>query len=73
MVKFYGSFRQLGSCCLILEYVDGGDLGRFFDRTPQPATVEDIRTFWRSLFQLFNGLDRIHELIYYDKDEVIKG
>ncbi|GAB1319451.1 hypothetical protein MFIFM68171_09661 [Madurella fahalii] len=73
VVEFYGAFQQLGSYCLILEYVDGGDLGEFFKNTPKPPTAEDVETFWKSLFQLFNGLGRIHELISYENDEVIRG
>lgn len=73
VVKFYGSFRQLGSYCLILEYVDGGDLGGFFDKCPAPSTVEDVVLFWKNIFQVFSGLDRIHQLMAYNDDEVIKG
>jgi serine/threonine protein kinase len=63
VVKFYGSLRQLGSYCLILEYVDGGDLGDFFDKCGPPPTVDDVAMFWRSLFQVFAGLDRIYQCI----------
>jgi len=73
VVKFYGSFRQLGSYCLILEYADGGDLGEFFAECPAPSTIEDVVLFWRNIFQVFSGLDRIHQLMAYNDDEVIKG
>jgi serine/threonine protein kinase len=63
VVKFYGSLRQLGSYCLILEYVEGGDLGDFFDKCGPPRTVDDVAMFWRSLFQVFAGLDRIYQCI----------
>jgi len=72
-VKFYGSFRQLGSYCLILEYADGGNLGEFFQGQAPPSTPEDVILFWKSLFQVFIGLERIHQLISYNGDEVIKG
>jgi hypothetical protein len=29
--------------------------------------------FWKSLFQVFSGLDRIHKLMLYSEDEFIKG
>ena len=29
--------------------------------------------FWENLFQVFSGLERIHQLISYNEDEVIKG
>jgi serine/threonine protein kinase len=73
LVKFYGSFRQLGSYCLILEFADGGDLGEFFDKCSPPSTVEDVALFWRSLFQVFAGLERIHKLMSYNDDELIRG
>ncbi|KAK0714741.1 hypothetical protein B0H67DRAFT_490888 [Lasiosphaeris hirsuta] len=72
VVKFYGSFRQLGSYCLMLEYVDGGNLGEFF-ASPAPSTVDDVVLFWKNIFQVFSGLDRIHQLMSYNDDEVIKG
>ncbi|KAK4185315.1 kinase-like domain-containing protein [Podospora australis] len=73
VVKFYGSFRQLGSYCLILKYADGRDLGEFFDNCPAPSTPQDVVLFWKNLFQVFSGLDRIHQLMSYNEDEVIKG
>ena len=73
MVHFFGSFRQLGSYSLLLEYVDGGNLGEYFARTPPPATIEDIKLFWVNLLQVLNGLDRIHHLMRYDAEEVIRG
>ena len=73
VVHFFGSFRQLGSYSLLLEYVDGGDLGEFFACTPPPATIEDIKLFWVSLLQVLNGLDRIHHLMRYDEEEVVRG
>jgi len=71
-VKLYGSFRQHGSYCLILEYADGGDLGKYFCNIPAPSTPEDVMLFWKSLFQVFWGLDRIHQL-RYNRDVPIKG
>jgi serine/threonine protein kinase len=72
LVKFYGSLRQLGSSCLILEYVDGGNLGDFFDNCDRPPTVDDVVMFWKSLFQVFAGLDRIHQSIS-NEDKTIMG
>jgi hypothetical protein len=72
VVHFYGSFRQLGSYALLLEHADGGSMGDFFTTSPPPRTLEDIVTFWRSLFQVFDGLDRIHQLMMYN-EEVVKG
>ncbi|KAM7212204.1 hypothetical protein V8F06_012416 [Rhypophila decipiens] len=72
LVKFFGCFRQLDSYSLLLEYVDGGNLGEFFASTPPPATREDTAEFWSNLLQVLNGLDRIHQQMDYD-DEVIRG
>ncbi|KAK3290430.1 uncharacterized protein B0H64DRAFT_427698 [Chaetomium fimeti] len=73
LIKFHGSLRQLGSYCLLLEYADGGNLGDFFDGYSPPSTVEDVALFWRSLFQVFSGLERIHQLMSYNEDELIRG
>lgn len=73
IVKFYGSIRQHGQYALILEFADGGDLGKLFGAHPPPSTVEDVVLFWKSLFQVFTGLDRIHQLMQWNADEVIKG
>jgi hypothetical protein len=53
--------------------VDGGDLGDFFDNCNPPTTVEEVVMFWKSLFQVFSGLDRIHQLMSYNEDEIIRG
>lgn len=73
MVKFFGSFRQLDHYSLLLEYVDGGNLGEFFASTPPPETSENTAKFWGNLLQVLNGLDRIYQLMRYDEDEVIRG
>ncbi|KAK3381708.1 hypothetical protein B0H63DRAFT_524397 [Podospora didyma] len=62
IVAYYGSFRQSGSCCLILEYVDGRALEQFFNQVNPPSTDEQVMQFWVSIFQVFYGLDRIHQL-----------
>jgi len=73
LLQFFGSFRQLGSCSLVLEYVDGGNLEEFLDKTPPPTTSEDVAMFWANLFKALNGLDRIHQIVPYEDGEVIMG
>ncbi|KAL2189195.1 hypothetical protein L209DRAFT_682575 [Thermothelomyces heterothallicus CBS 203.75] len=73
VVELYGSFRQLESYCLILEYANAGNLGEYFENCQPPRTVEDVAAFWKSLFQVFQGLERIHQLMLYDGEEYIKG
>jgi len=73
VVKFYGSFRQHGSYTLILEYVDNGNLATFFKGVDPPSTSEQVALFWKSLFQVFDGLDRIHQLMLYDDGDLVKG
>ncbi|KAH6613726.1 hypothetical protein B0J18DRAFT_63076 [Chaetomium sp. MPI-SDFR-AT-0129] len=68
IIRLYGSFQQLGSCCLILEYLDGGDLADFFRNDP-PSTGEEVAQFWTNFFQIFHGLARIHQL--WDSEENI--
>ncbi|KAK3904039.1 hypothetical protein C8A05DRAFT_42815 [Staphylotrichum tortipilum] len=72
VVQFYGSLQQRGSYSLILEYVDGGNIAQLFATAPPPPTAEDAVLFWQSLFQVFAGLDRIHQLMLYD-DDPFKG
>ncbi|KAK0625103.1 hypothetical protein B0T17DRAFT_491912 [Bombardia bombarda] len=66
VVKFYGAFRQQKSFCLILEYVNGGNLADYFRNVPKPSTAEEVALFWKSLFPVFRGLYGIHQLILYD-------
>ncbi|KAK4444608.1 hypothetical protein QBC34DRAFT_487752 [Podospora aff. communis PSN243] len=68
IIEFYGSFRQLGNYCLVLEHADGGNLEEFFSCQPAPTTAEDVRQFWMSLLHVFAGLDRIHGLLQYGED-----
>lgn len=61
IVQLFGSFRQLGSYSLLLEYVDGGNFADYLKSTSPPKAVEDITVFWTSLFGVLNGLDTIHQ------------
>lgn len=72
IITYYGSFRQNGTFNLILEHADRGSLSNFLESKPPPSTDEDILRFWKSLFQILHGLDRIHQASTPD-DNNIRG
>ena len=69
---YHGSFEQLGTFNLVLEYADGGNLAEMFENTPPPKTVSDVIQFWKSLVDVLNGLHRIHNLMRFD-DKYLQG
>ncbi|KAH8881813.1 kinase-like protein [Thozetella sp. PMI_491] len=68
IVKYYGSFRQVGVNTLILEQADGGTLANFFERTKPIERPEDRLYFWREFLGLLRGLDYIHNFQPLDGD-----
>ncbi|KAI0889237.1 uncharacterized protein GGS22DRAFT_177782 [Annulohypoxylon maeteangense] len=62
VITYYGSFRQDGTCNIILEYANGGDLAQFLKKTPSPKGDEVIQ-FWKSISLCFGGLHYIHHLV----------
>ncbi|KAK0644616.1 hypothetical protein B0T16DRAFT_392934 [Cercophora newfieldiana] len=67
LVQFFGSFSQPDSCSLLYEYLDGGDLERFFSNTAPPTTSGDKALFWTSLFKVLKGLESIHNLQFMSR------
>lgn len=63
IIKYYGSFRQHDRYNIVLEHANGGDLAQFFRETPPPRNKADIKMFWKSIFQVLLGLERIHHLV----------
>lgn len=61
MVRFYGSWIQNQTYHMILEYVGGGTLIDFFERTKQPSRYEDRIKFWRKLLELIKPVSRMHQ------------
>ncbi|KAI0900157.1 hypothetical protein F4806DRAFT_493151 [Annulohypoxylon nitens] len=62
VITYYGSFRQNGTCNIILEYANGGDLAEFLRKTPQPKGDQIIQ-FWQSMSLCLKGLHCIHRLM----------
>lgn len=62
IVKYYGSFTRNDIYNVILEYADKGTLKDFFERELPPSTEENIMKFWACIFQLMNGLWKIHTI-----------
>lgn len=67
VIGFYGSYEQNGLYSILLEYADVGTLEDYLQRTSSPTTGNDIYLFWRSLFNVINGLRSIHDV--QGKDE----
>ncbi|KAI1450544.1 hypothetical protein F5Y02DRAFT_413265 [Annulohypoxylon stygium] len=62
VITYYGSFRQSGTCNIILEYANGGDLAEFLRKTPHPKGDQVIQ-FWQSMSLCLKGLHCIHHLM----------
>lgn len=78
IVKYYGSFQQLGRRTVVLEYADKGNLAEFFD---QHGPIEDTlvrQLFFQAFMDLLFGLVAIHNLRLPDEDDgrprwILKG
>jgi len=68
IIGFFGSFIQNDSFSLILQRADKGSLWQYFKNTKQPNTLDDVRWFWRSLFDVLRGLHCVHciRIEYHD-------
>lgn len=62
IVKCYATFKHGETYNLVLDWVAGGDLLQYFERSHPPQAPQDIADFWDSLFKLNIGLDRIHQI-----------
>ncbi|KAL8787452.1 MAG: hypothetical protein Q9213_002229 [Squamulea squamosa] len=60
IIEFYGSFVRDGTYNIILEYADRGTLDDYMKHTPEPKSIPEITTFWRSFFPVMYGLAHIH-------------
>jgi serine/threonine protein kinase len=72
VISYFGSFRQQDSYNIILEFADGGNLNEYFRDQKPPQTPADIVRFWRSLFDVLKGLDRVHQLMNIE-ESCIRG
>ncbi|KAK0636086.1 kinase-like domain-containing protein [Bombardia bombarda] len=61
IVQYYGSFCQKRHFCLLLEYIDGGNLENYFSSIDPPKSAEDQHLFLTSFFGAYRGLHRIHQ------------
>ncbi|KAH8889148.1 hypothetical protein GQ53DRAFT_843190 [Thozetella sp. PMI_491] len=68
IVRYYGSFEQVGVRTVVLEYADGGTLANFFARTNSIERPDDRIRFWKGFLGLLRGLDDIHNLRQPDTD-----
>jgi serine/threonine protein kinase len=62
IAKFYGSWFQDGHYHFLIEYVGGGTLTDFLQRTQPPMREEEILKFWTKLLDLIKIIGRIREM-----------
>jgi hypothetical protein len=60
IIGFYGGWKQDGRYNILLEYADVGTLEAFLQHIDPPAKASDIIDLWESVFQLLQGLLKIH-------------
>lgn len=58
----YGSFRKGDKAFIMLEYTEQGSLLDFFNRNQLPFERHELYSLWKSLSNLFIGLEHIHGL-----------
>lgn len=73
IINCYGSFIQSEKYCLILEYVDGGNLERYLRETHPPTTPQDRLRFWKSLIGYLKGIHGVHQVTHPSEDGQLKG
>jgi serine/threonine protein kinase len=71
MVRFYGSWRQGDTYNILLEYVDGGTLESFLERTHPPTALRDIVTLWEKFCALASLIALIHQHPHPNNDKII--
>ncbi|KAF7682277.1 hypothetical protein GT037_001253 [Alternaria burnsii] len=62
IARFYGSWIQGDNCYILREYVSGGTLTEFAERTEPPTSVNEILKFWTNFIQLIKPISCIHRL-----------
>lgn len=64
LIQYFGSYEQDNTFNIILEYADGGTLEGFLrnEKIKPPRKVEDIQSFWCSLFDILLALQTIHRV-----------
>ncbi|KAJ4305089.1 hypothetical protein N0V90_000619 [Kalmusia sp. IMI 367209] len=74
LVHFYGSWAQGGLYNMLFEFVGGGTLTQFMEKTSPPTQGEDFLNFWRSLLNIIKPLTRIHSLpLTDDGNQYLQG
>lgn len=62
MAYFYGSWIQGNTRYILREFVGGGTLTEFFERTPPPTTEDKILEFWTNFIQILKPISCLHHL-----------
>ncbi|KAM0814081.1 putative Kinase-like domain-containing protein [Seiridium cardinale] len=61
VIGFHGSFEQVDTMNLVLEYVESGDLLHYMKNTLPPQTSADIHALWTSILGILKGCYHIHQ------------
>ena len=68
IVKIHESFKAKNTCCLVMEYVDGGDLLTFVrGKTEGKLIEEDARLYFEQIVSVLDYLHQrriVHRLVY---------
>ncbi|KAI0899729.1 hypothetical protein F4806DRAFT_263668 [Annulohypoxylon nitens] len=59
MVRYYGSYSQVDTSTILLEYSTGHSLNELFNQEP-PSRLYDVVAFWTSLAHVAEALSCIH-------------
>lgn len=62
ITRYHGSFIQNGTYNLLLEHVDGGNLGQLLQSLPPPSSLRELCLFWKSMIEILKGLHCLHQL-----------
>ena len=60
VIRFYGSYTQVETFNIVLEYADKGSLETFLKFNDPPTQMEHIRDFWKNLLELLKALMYLH-------------
>ncbi|KAI2476234.1 SPS1 Serine-threonine protein kinase [Pyrenophora tritici-repentis] len=60
IAHFYGSWTQGDTCNILREYVGGGTLTEYFNKTEPPMSKEHILKFWENFIQITKPIASIH-------------
>ena len=67
IIKYYSSFLENESLCIIMEYAELGDLYTLIKHYKKHQKFFDEIILWRVAFEVLNGLEYLHSNTKYNK------